>query len=226
MPSKLPVIVVGAVCICLLAMGLWGTWAIIAPQRWLLHAMHRQLGDWGLAILAVSVVSSLLFRGLLFAAKPAQKLRALQPEIDAIKSRHQADLERQRHEIYSLYKREGIPDWRLMLPGPLLLIAGWLLVAFYIALWRMSELHGTPFLWIPDLSARDPRYLLPVMNLLLSVTVAVSEPTDPTKPKKNQLILSALAACVVFLFPASFVLFGSVSHVVSILRNLWRRVAS
>ncbi len=160
MPSKLPVIVVGAVCICLLAMGLRGTWIIIAPQRWLLYAMHRQLGDWGLAILAVSVVSSLLFRGLLFAAKPAQKLRALQPEIDAIKSRHQADLERQRHEIYSLYKREGIPDWRLMLPGPLLLIAGWLLVAFYIALWRMSE--TSRYSVSVDSRSERPRSALPV----------------------------------------------------------------
>lgn len=224
--TKLPVIIVGALCLCLLAMGLWGTWSIIAPQRWLLHAMHQKLGDWGLAIGAVSIVATLLFRGLLFAASPSKKLRALQPEIETIRQRHPADRDRQNLEIYSLYRREGIPGWRLMLPGPLLLVAGWLLVACYVAMWRMSELQGTPFLWIPDLSARDPRYLLPVISMVLSVTAGLTEPTDQAKPRKNRFVGSALAACVVFWFPASFVLFGSVTQVLSILRNLWRRAKS
>lgn len=218
--------IVGAVLLCLVAMYLWGVWSIITPQLWVLRSAHRLLGDWGRAILGVAVLNWALVQVLLFVGGPSRKLRALQPEIAAIKQRYAADRYKRDLQILELYRRERIGGWALLATPVMAPVTIWLLLAMYAALWQLPELRGTPLLWIPDLSARDPHYLLPIGSVVLSVLGWLAQPTlaQPSERRTSGLPVTVLLASVVFLFPASFVLFGYAAKVISLVKDLGRRL--
>ncbi len=220
--------IVAAVFLCLLVMYLWGIWSVIMPQLWALRSAHRLLGDWGRAILGVAVVNWALIQALLFLADPRKKLSALEPEIVAIKQRYATDRERRDILLLELYRREGIAGWAAVGKPLMALVTIWLLLAMYAALWQLPELRGARLLWIPDLSQRDPLYLLPLGSVVLSVLSLLAKPptAQTERGRGGGLLGTALFACVVFLFPASFVLFGSVSKVFTLLASLGRRAVA
>ena len=76
------------------------------------------------------------------------------------------------------------------------------------------------------MSARDPRYPLPIGSVVLSVLGWLAQPTpvQPSERRTGGLPATVLFACVVFLFPASFVLFGYAAKVISLVKDLCRRL--
>lgn len=212
--------IIGAVLFCTLAMYLWGVSSLIAPQLAALRTAHKLLGSWGGAVLGAGVLNWVLVKGLQVAGASSDKLRALQPQIAAIQQRYAVDRELREMQLLELYQREGLARPALWLIPWMMPVTIWLVLAMYAALWRLPELRGASWLWISDLSARDPRYLLPIGSVLLSVLGWLMRPTDASAPRHTGLTITLVFACVAFLLPASFVLYGCAYNVLSTLVSM------
>jgi len=135
---------------------------IAVGARWLLVWMHEHLS---LAYGAVLVVFGVLIRILLWplnqrGMRASMRMQALQPEMQRIQDKHKNDPQKLQAEVMQLYKREGVNPfsgcWPMLLPWPVLL-------ALFFVLANTIELRGQSFLWLPDLSLKDPLYVLPVL---------------------------------------------------------------
>ena len=132
---------------------------------WLLRTLYEFVGNFGVAIIALTV----LIRGLLFPIAQKQfasmaSMKAVQPKMKAIQERYKDDKQKQQQEIMKLYKDEGVNPLAGCLP---LLIQIPIFFALYKALILAIEMRHKPFvLWIEDLSAPDPAKILNLFGLL------------------------------------------------------------
>jgi YidC/Oxa1 family membrane protein insertase len=135
---------------------------IAVGARWLLVAMHQHLA---LAYGAVLVVFGVLIRLLLWplnqkGMRASLRMQALQPEMQRIQEQYKSDPQRLQQEVMQLYRREGVNPfsgcWPMLLPWPVLL-------ALFFVLANTIELRGQSFLWLPDLSLKDPLFVLPIL---------------------------------------------------------------
>lgn len=142
----------------------WYEW-FVKPMVWLLRTLYEFLGNFGVAIVALTVI----IRGLLFPIAQKQfasmaAMKAVQPKMKAIQERYKDDKQRQQQEIMKLYKDEGVNPLAGCLP---LLIQIPIFFALYKALILAIEMRHKPFvLWIEDLSAPDPAKILNLFGLL------------------------------------------------------------
>ena len=144
----------------------WGWFAIVErPILWLLRTLNGVVGNFGLAI----ILLTLIIRGLMFPI--AQKgfasmaaVKAVQPKMKEIQERFADDKQRQQQEIMKLYKDEKVNPLSGCLP---MLIQIPVFFALYKVLVLAIEMRHEPFyLWIRDLSAPDPAYILNLFGLL------------------------------------------------------------
>ena len=142
----------------------WFEW-FVKPMVWLLRTLYEFVGNFGVAIIALTV----LIRGLLFPIAQKQfasmaSMKAVQPKMKAIQERYKDDKQKQQQEIMKLYKDEGVNPLAGCLP---LLIQIPIFFALYKALILAIEMRHKPFiLWIEDLSAPDPAKILNLFGLL------------------------------------------------------------
>ncbi|RGP41465.1 Membrane protein insertase YidC [Altererythrobacter insulae] len=142
----------------------WFEW-FVKPMVWLLRTLYDFLGNFGVAIIALTV----LIRGLLFPIAQKQfasmaAMKAVQPKMKAIQDRYKDDKQKQQQEVMKLYKDEGVNPLAGCLP---LLIQIPIFFALYKALILAIEMRHKPFvLWIEDLSAPDPAKILNLFGLL------------------------------------------------------------
>lgn len=144
----------------------WGWFEIFEkPIFHYLHWLYRMIGNFGVAIIALT----LTVRLLLFPIAQKQfasmaSMRALQPKMKALQERYKDDKPRQQQEIMKLYKEEKVNPLAGCLPT-LLQIP--ILYALYKVLMLSIEMRHKPFiLWIKDLSAPDPLHILNLFGLL------------------------------------------------------------
>lgn len=135
---------------------------IAVGARWLLVWMHQHLS---LAYGAVLVVFGIMIRVLLWplnqrGMRASMRMQAIQPEMQRIQEKYKSDPQKMQQEVMGLYKREGVNPfsgcWPMLLPWPVLL-------ALFFVLANTIELRGQSFLWLPDLSLKDPMFVLPVL---------------------------------------------------------------
>lgn len=144
----------------------WGWFEIIAwPIWWLLTKLYSLVGNFGLAIILLTVI----IRGLMFPIAQKQfasmaAMKAVQPKMKAIQERYKDDKQRQQQEVMKLYKEEGVNPLAGCLP---LLLQIPIFFALYKTLILAIEMRHKPFaLWIQDLSAPDPLHILNLFGLL------------------------------------------------------------
>ena len=144
----------------------WGWFEIIAwPIWWLLTKLFGLVGNFGLAIILLTVI----IRGLMFPIAQKQfasmaAMKAIQPKMKAIQERYSDDKQKQQQEIMALYKKEGVNPLAGCLP---ILIQIPIFFALYKTLLLSIEMRHQPFyLWIRDLSAPDPAKILNLFGLL------------------------------------------------------------
>lgn len=143
----------------------WGwTYILTRPMFWLLHFFYQQVGNFGLAILLLTIV----VRGLLFPLanqtfSSGAKMKKLQPKIDELKQRHAKDPQKQQQEMMALWQREKINPVAGCLPILLQIPVFFALVKL---LQGTIEMRHAPFLGIHDLSARDPTSLWNLFGLI------------------------------------------------------------
>jgi YidC/Oxa1 family membrane protein insertase len=144
----------------------WGWFIFLTqPLFWLLDKFYRYLGNFGLAIIAATVViRAFLFPLANASFRSMSKMKKVQPEMERIKQRFADDQARQQQEMMELYKREKVNPLAGCLP---LLIQFPIMFSFYKVQLVTIEMYHAPFFgWIKDLSAPDPTSILNLFGLL------------------------------------------------------------
>jgi YidC/Oxa1 family membrane protein insertase len=194
---------------------------ISAPLFWLLEFIHRWVGNWGWAIILLTVLIKLAFYPLSAASyKSMAHMKKVQPRMQALKERYGNDKQKFQQAMMEMYKTEKINPLGGCLP---ILIQIPVFIALYWVLLESVEMRQAPFvLWIKDLSLPDPFFVLPV---IMGVTMFLQQKMNPTPMDPMQKKIFAImpfAFTVFFLFfPAGLVLYWVVNNVLSIAQQ-WR----
>jgi YidC/Oxa1 family membrane protein insertase len=189
---------------------------IAAPLFWLLSAIHKWVGNWGVAIILLTVIIKLIFYPLSAASyKSMAKMRVLAPKLQALKETYGDDRQRMQQAMMEMYKTEKINPLGGCLP---ILVQIPVFIALYWVLLASVELRYAPFiLWIDDLSAKDPFYVLPVLMGLSMIVQSWLSPTPPDPVQaKIMKIMPVVFSVFFFFFPAGLVLYWLVNNILSI----------
>lgn len=178
------------------------------PLFWLLSKIHGVVGNWGWAILLLTVFIKLLFFKLTEAQyRSMARMRKLQPRIEQLKERYGDDRQRMSQAMMEMYKTEKVNPLGGCLP---ILVQIPIFIALYWVLLESVELRQAPFiLWIDNLTARDPYFVLPVLNAAFMMLTQRLTPTagmDPLQRKIMQFMPIGFSFMFAF-FPAGLVLY-------------------
>lgn len=196
----------------------YGIFTILAqPLFWLLAFVHRFVGNWGWAIVVVTILIKLAFYKLTETQyKSMAKLRKVQPRMQALKERYGDDKQKLNQAMMELYKQEKVNPLGGCLP---LLIQIPFLIAFYWVLLESVELRQAPWmLWINDLSAPDPYYILPAVmgaSMLIQQKLTPTPSADPVQ-EKMMMTLPLVFTVMFAFFQAGLVLYWTVNNVLSL----------
>ncbi len=189
---------------------------IAAPLFWVLQMLHGLVGNWGWAIILLTILIKLAFFPLSAASyKSMAKMRVLNPKLQKLKETFGDDKQRLNQEMMELYKREKINPLGGCLP---IVVQIPVFIALYWVLLGTVEMRGAPWLgWITDLSVKDPYYILP---LIMGATMLIQTKLNPTPPDpiqaKIMLIMPIVFTGMFLFFPSGLVLYWTVNNVLSI----------
>jgi YidC/Oxa1 family membrane protein insertase len=195
----------------------YGFLAMIAwPLFWLLERFHGFSGNWGVAIILLTVLIKIIFFPLSAASyKSMAKMKLVTPRLTKIREMYGNDRARMNQAMMELYKTEKINPLGGCFP---ILVQIPVFIALYWVLLAAIELRHAPFmLWIHDLSALDPYYVLPV---LMAITMIVQTKLNPVPPDPVQAqvmkFMPYVFSIFFFFFPAGLVLYWLVNNILSI----------
>lgn len=189
---------------------------ICKPIFWLLDILHSWVGNWGWAIILTTIFIKALFYNLSArSCRSMGAMRKLQPKMQALKERFGDDKQQYSQAIMALYKQEKINPLGGCLP---VLVQIPVFIALYYVLLNSVELRMAPFaLWITDLSAKDPYYVLPVLMGLSMLVQQKLSPAPPDPVQAKVMLLMPIFFTVLFAsFPAGLVLYWLVNSILSI----------
>ena len=195
----------------------YGVLTIIAKPIFIaLTYIHKVVGNWGWAIILLTIFIKLIFYKLSEASyKSMAKMRAVQPRMVAMKERFADDRQGMNKAMMDLYKKEKINPLGGCLP---ILVQIPVFIALYWVLLESVELRQAPWiLWIEDMSAADPYLILPI---LMAVSMYIQQklnpaPIDPVQAKVMMALPFVFGIFFMF-FPAGLVLYWVVNNVLSI----------
>ncbi len=195
----------------------YGWLAIIAwPLFWLLEKFHALAGNWGVAIILLTVLIKLLFFPLSAASyKSMAKMKLITPRLTKIREMYAHDRQKMNQAMMELYKTEKINPLGGCFP---ILVQIPVFIALYWVLLAAIELRHAPFmLWIKDLSALDPYYVLPILmtGTMILQTKMNPVPPDPVQARVMQ-VMPYVFSIFFFFFPAGLVLYWLVNNILSI----------
>lgn len=186
------------------------------PVFWLLEQYHKLIGNWGWAIIFVTLSIKIIFFKLSEASyRSMAKMRVIQPRLKTLKERYGDDKQRLNQEMMEMYKKEKINPLGGCFP---ILVQIPVFISLYWVLVESVEMRQAPFmLWINDLSAADPYFILPV---LMGVTMLIQQKLNPSPldPIQQKMMMALPVVFSVFFafFPAGLVLYWVVNNTLSI----------
>jgi len=207
----------------------YGKLTIIArPLFIVLSWVHSLLGNWGWAIVFTTVLIKAAFYWLSQkSGRSMAKMRNLAPRMKALQERYKDNREQLGREMLDLYKKEKVNPAAGCLP---MVVQIPFFLAFYWVLLESVEMRQAPFgLWIQDLSARDPWFVLPILNGLAMFGQYKLNPTPPDPIQAKVFMLMPLFMTFTFAwFPSGLVLYWVTNTVLSIAQqwNINRIVAA
>ena len=198
-------------------------WWLGKPMYWLLDIGYGIFQNWGLAIIFLTVILKIATWPLSAKAYVSMgKMRELAPKMQQLQEKHGDNRQAMSQELMEIYKKEGVNPLGGCLP---MLAQMPFFLAFYWVLLETVELRHSPFfLWIDDLSAMDPYYVLPLLN---GAGMYLSQKLTPTPPNADpmqaqMMKLFPLIFAVIFAwFPSGLVLYWLVNMVIQIFQQWW-----
>ena len=200
----------------------YGFFTFIAkPMFKALLALYHWIGNWGWAIVALTIIIRIiLFPLTLKGMLSMQKLKELAPKIKEIQQKYKGDPQKLNAHMMQLYKKHGANPMGGCLP---MLLQIPVFFAIYRVLLNAIELKGAPWiLWITDLSSKDPYYILPI---LMGATMYIHQkltPTTITDPMQKKLFewLPLVFTFFFLTFPAGLTLYWFTNNILSIIQQL------
>lgn len=195
----------------------YGIFTIFAkPLFWLLDKIHAVVGNWGWAIILLTLLIKLAFFKLSATSyRSMAKMKKVAPKLQSIKERYPDDKQRQQQAMMELYKTEKINPLGGCLP---ILIQIPVFIALYWVLQESVELRQAPWiLWIKDLSLPDPHFVLP---LLMGASMFLQNKLNPQQPdpmmQKVMMTMPIVFTIFFAFFPSGLVLYWVVNNILSI----------
>lgn len=189
------------------------------PIYWLLNQIHGYIGNWGLSILGVTLCIKLLFFKLSQASfRSMAKMRKIQPRLKELKDKFEDDRQRFNTEMMAMYKREKVNPMGGCLP---ILVQIPVFISLYWVLIETVELRQAGLtLWIQDLSAQDPFFVLPViMGITMKLQQSLNPaPIDPLQAKVMRMFPIIFTVFFLF-FPAGLVFYWVCNNTLSFLQQ-------
>ncbi len=189
---------------------------IASPLFQLLNYIHGWVGNWGWAIIILTILIKLVFYPLSAASyKSMANMRRVQPKMQSIKERYGDDKQKQQQAMMELYKTEKINPLGGCLP---IVVQIPVFISLYWVLLESVEMRQAPFaLWITDLSSADPYFVLPVlMGATMLVTQLLSPQMGDPLQRKVMMALPVVFTVFFAFFPAGLVLYWVVQNLLSI----------
>ncbi|MDB4042235.1 membrane protein insertase YidC [Methylophilaceae bacterium] len=194
---------------------------IASPLFSVLSGIYKMVGNWGIAIILLTVLIKLLFYPLSAASyRSMAQMRELAPRLASMKERFGDDKQKMQQAMMELYKTEKINPLGGCLP---ILIQIPVFIALYWVLLGSVELRHAPFFgWISDLSVSDPYYILPILMAasMFLQTKLNPKPTDPMQAKL-MMWMPIVFSIFFFFFPAGLVLYWLVNNILSIAQQAY-----
>ena len=198
---------------------------IVVPTLAIMRWFYRFVPNYGIAIILLTVITKVLFFPLTIKSMTSMRaMQALQPQINALRSKYRSDPQRLQRETMELYRTHKVNPLGGCLP---MVVQIPIFYALYDALSVSVDLQGAPFiclghlfgvdLWICDLSRHDPTYVLPI---LMGVSMFVQQKMTPVMgdPRQAKMMLF-MPVVFTFMFlnlPAGLVLYWTLSNVLQI----------
>ncbi|UCE78681.1 MAG: membrane protein insertase YidC [Nitrospiraceae bacterium] len=191
------------------------------PLFWLLKWFYSFMGNYGWAIVLLTIVTRLPFIPIVNKGqKSMKKLQAIQPKMAEIKEKYKKDPQKMQKEMTGLYKKHKVNPVSGCLP---MLIQLPVFFALYKVLLVAIELRGAPFLlWITDLSAKDPYYILPVVMGLTMLLQQKMTPSGMDPRQAKMMLLMPVVFTFLFLnFASGLVLYWLVNNILGIAQQFF-----
>ena len=195
----------------------YGWLTVIAkPLFWFLQWLHQWVGNWGVAIIVLTVIIKALFYPLSAASyRSMARMSILAPRMQKLKEQYGDDRQRMNQAMMEMYKTEKINPLGGCLP---IVVQIPVFIALYWVLLASVELRHAPFIWwINDLSAADPYFVLPLLMgaTMIFQTYLNPVPPDPVQAKVMKIMPVAFSIFF-FFFPAGLVLYWLINNILSI----------
>lgn len=194
-------------------------WPISKFLFWLMSEIHRYAGNWGWAIILVTILVKIAFYGLSNKSYASMaKTRDLQPKIKALRDRYGDDKQAMSKAMMEMYRKEKINPLGGCLP---MIVQIPVFFALYYVLIESVELRQAPFiLWIHDLSTKDPYFILPIiMGLSMLIQQKLSPPPPDPAQAKMMMMLPIVFTVFFATFPSGLVLYWITNNCASILQQ-------
>jgi YidC/Oxa1 family membrane protein insertase len=194
-------------------------WMISQPLFWLLLTIQSFVTNWGVAI----IIITLIVKGGMYPLTKAQytsmaKMRELAPKMAQLKERFGDDKQKMSQAMMELYRKEKVNPAGGCLP---LIVQMPIFLALYWVFLESVELRHAPFmLWIQDLSAQDPFYILPVLMGVSMFIMQKMQPMTVQDPMQQKIMqyMPVMFTVFFFWFPSGLVLYWLVSNIISIVQ--------
>jgi YidC/Oxa1 family membrane protein insertase len=195
--------------------------ALSRPMLALLKQCYRLSGNWGVAIILLTIFVRLVtFYPTHRTLVSAKKMQGLSDKIAALRKKHENDKQKLGVETMNLYKAHGVSPFGGCLPS-LIQMPIW--IALFSTLNYAVELHHSSFFWyITDLSAKDPYYLAPLlMGSVMFLQMRMSPPgTDPQQQKMMSVMMPVMFTGFSLFLPAGLSIYTLTSYLIGILQQL------
>ncbi len=200
----------------------FGFFSIISrPLFWLLKKFYAVSGNYGWAIILLTIITRIPFIPLINKSqKSMKKMQDIQPKMAEIKEKYKKDPQKMQKETMELYKKYKVNPLGGCLP---MLLQIPVFFALYKILSIAIELRGAPFmLWVTDLSGKDPYYVLPiVMGITMVIQQKMTPSTADPKQQKIMMLMPVIFTFMFLNFASGLVLYWLINNIFGIIQQFY-----
>ena len=193
---------------------------IAKPVAIFLHWIYSFIGNWALSIVVLTLIIKLAFYKLSEKSfRSMAGMKKLAPRLQKIKETYKDDKQKIGKKTMELYKKEKINPAAGCLP---ILVQIPVFISIYWVLIEMVELRQTPFLYLPDLSMKDPYFILPlIMGASMWFQQRLNPPPADPIQAKIMMMLPVVFTVFFLWFPSGLVLYWVTNNVLSITQQVY-----